>query len=513
MQLPISTTLSGPVLIPVHFTAPVARSSSFHPSAHAELAAAVPHQHTILHDERRHRHRLALVDVAERRAPEFLAAAGVDCYHVVVERRVDDLPIRVRGSAIHHVATRLALRGRQRLRVVHPLDRRTRLREIERVQQIRIRRHHVHGAAHDQRRRLLAFQYSSGEGPRRRERRDVRRRDLGEAAIARAREVLGRADPLAILRSRRRRFDRRARSVPAGACPFISTLALCPSVAGGARRASIEHPPAQSTPAISTLAKRRAFILPARYRWFSTRWRISCRHLDRQKTCPTKSNSHSNVASRPATALYACRFLFTMRLSLSRSPRDRPRCLFSRAHKSPPRTRARSRPSSHPTHADSLRGSITPERAWWDATFYDLHVRVSPKDSSISGSRRHHLRRARPRARDADRSAGAAGRRQHEAGPAHPQHATRRQRLLRLAPRSAEDRRAQDDPRLLSRQAQRSRSSRRGTAVSPGRATRSTRHGSPPRIKGSAPASGGPTRTRRPTSRTASASPSPSPTR
>ncbi|HEY2898769.1 MAG TPA: hypothetical protein VGJ12_16635, partial [Gemmatimonadaceae bacterium] len=38
-----------------------------------------------------------------------------------------------------------------------------------------------------------------------------------------------------------------------------------------------------------------------------------------------------------------------------------------------------------PTHADTLRGSITPERAWWDATFYDLHVRVSPADSSITG--------------------------------------------------------------------------------------------------------------------------------
>jgi aminopeptidase N len=38
-----------------------------------------------------------------------------------------------------------------------------------------------------------------------------------------------------------------------------------------------------------------------------------------------------------------------------------------------------------PTHADSLRGSITPERAWWDATFYDLHARISPADSTISG--------------------------------------------------------------------------------------------------------------------------------
>jgi hypothetical protein len=37
------------------------------------------------------------------------------------------------------------------------------------------------------------------------------------------------------------------------------------------------------------------------------------------------------------------------------------------------------------THADSIRGSVTPERAWWDAGFYDLHVRVSPSDSSISG--------------------------------------------------------------------------------------------------------------------------------
>jgi hypothetical protein len=37
------------------------------------------------------------------------------------------------------------------------------------------------------------------------------------------------------------------------------------------------------------------------------------------------------------------------------------------------------------THADTLRGSNTPERAWWDAAFYDRHVRVNPADSSISG--------------------------------------------------------------------------------------------------------------------------------
>jgi len=37
------------------------------------------------------------------------------------------------------------------------------------------------------------------------------------------------------------------------------------------------------------------------------------------------------------------------------------------------------------THADTLRGSIGPARAWWDVSFYDLHVRVDPADSTIGG--------------------------------------------------------------------------------------------------------------------------------
>src|SRR5437764_14321451 len=39
------------------------------------------------------------------------------------------------------------------------------------------------------------------------------------------------------------------------------------------------------------------------------------------------------------------------------------------------------------THADTLRGSYTTlARAWWDVTFYDLRVAISPTDSSIRGS-------------------------------------------------------------------------------------------------------------------------------
>jgi len=37
------------------------------------------------------------------------------------------------------------------------------------------------------------------------------------------------------------------------------------------------------------------------------------------------------------------------------------------------------------SHADTLRGTNGPARAWWDATFYDLHVVVNPADSSVRG--------------------------------------------------------------------------------------------------------------------------------
>ncbi len=50
-----------------------------------------------------------------------------------------------------------------------------------------------------------------------------------------------------------------------------------------------------------------------------------------------------------------------------------------------PPTLTRAQDTTTFTHADTLRGSVTPERAWWDAGFYDLHIRVSPGDSSISG--------------------------------------------------------------------------------------------------------------------------------
>ena len=37
------------------------------------------------------------------------------------------------------------------------------------------------------------------------------------------------------------------------------------------------------------------------------------------------------------------------------------------------------------THQDTLRGSITKERIWWDLTYYHLDIRVNPGDSTING--------------------------------------------------------------------------------------------------------------------------------
>src|SRR5439155_15003587 len=49
------------------------------------------------------------------------------------------------------------------------------------------------------------------------------------------------------------------------------------------------------------------------------------------------------------------------------------------------RLQAVAQDTTHYTHADTLSGSNGPARARWDVQFYDLHTRVNPRDSSISG--------------------------------------------------------------------------------------------------------------------------------
>ncbi len=44
------------------------------------------------------------------------------------------------------------------------------------------------------------------------------------------------------------------------------------------------------------------------------------------------------------------------------------------------------------TRQDSLRGSVTPERAWWDLTYYHLDISVDPDNKTIEGKNTIHYR-------------------------------------------------------------------------------------------------------------------------
>jgi len=48
------------------------------------------------------------------------------------------------------------------------------------------------------------------------------------------------------------------------------------------------------------------------------------------------------------------------------------------------------------TRQDTLRGSITPERAWWDLTYYHLNVKVNLADSTIKGVNSIHYKVLQP---------------------------------------------------------------------------------------------------------------------
>lgn len=45
----------------------------------------------------------------------------------------------------------------------------------------------------------------------------------------------------------------------------------------------------------------------------------------------------------------------------------------------------------HFTHEDTLRGSITPERQWWDLTYYNLQLEVFPDSKTLAGKNTVHF--------------------------------------------------------------------------------------------------------------------------
>ena len=54
------------------------------------------------------------------------------------------------------------------------------------------------------------------------------------------------------------------------------------------------------------------------------------------------------------------------------------------------------------TRQDTLRGSITPEREWWDLTYYHLDIKVDPDNKFISGKKHNSVQGFRTWFSDAD---------------------------------------------------------------------------------------------------------------
>ena len=129
-----------------------------------------------------------------------MSVVGIDGDGAPVENVVEDLPIRVRATAIHPIAARDAFRRlHEILRFEVPLRRRARLRQIERVENVWKRRDDIHRVVDDERRRFFAAIAGHRERPRHSEVRGIGSVDLIESGEACRRVVLRRHDPLTVL--------------------------------------------------------------------------------------------------------------------------------------------------------------------------------------------------------------------------------------------------------------------------------------------------------------------------
>ena len=180
---PIRTSLSGPTAWARHSSLPVVTSSAasqpLTPISPPELPTKTLPS-TVKAD---------MVIVTPRpgssilRPPDLLAGLDVDRDRFRVEQVVDQFAVVIGPAAKHRVAARLADRERRRVGLKRPLDRRGRLREVQRVSNVGKRRDQIHRVADDQRRALVAVLRAVGERPGEFQIGDVGRIDLVERAV------------------------------------------------------------------------------------------------------------------------------------------------------------------------------------------------------------------------------------------------------------------------------------------------------------------------------------------
>ena len=153
------------------------------PAPYSQLGATVADDHFVLHDQRGHRHRLTDVDVPHLDVPDLFPGGGIDGHGVGIQRVVVDAAVREGGATVDDVATRDADRTIAGTRLVHPLHRAAGLGEIDRVEDVGIRRHDVHRVIDDERIALVAVQDAGGKRAGHLQLRHVAGRDLRQRRI------------------------------------------------------------------------------------------------------------------------------------------------------------------------------------------------------------------------------------------------------------------------------------------------------------------------------------------
>jgi hypothetical protein len=127
----------------------------------------------------------------------------VDGEGLVVERIEVHLAMGISDTAIDDIAACDALRSGKRLGLELPLCRRAGLREIERIDDVRIRRHDVHRVADDDRCGFMAANHAGGKCESELEVFDVAAGDLAKLAVARVGVILTGHGPFGTLGSGR----------------------------------------------------------------------------------------------------------------------------------------------------------------------------------------------------------------------------------------------------------------------------------------------------------------------
>src|SRR5205823_4064503 len=167
------------------------------PAAHTHLATARTDDHFSFHHYRRHRDRLATRQIAHPRAPQLASGRGIDGDGVTIQQVVENLSVGVRSAAIHYVAAGSSDRLLCIVRTELPLERLSRLRQVNRVRDVGIWSDDVHRVTNNEWLSFVPAQHASRERPRYFEIRRILRSDRGELTIAGARVGTSRHLPFA----------------------------------------------------------------------------------------------------------------------------------------------------------------------------------------------------------------------------------------------------------------------------------------------------------------------------